>query len=692
MMVSVWQSPPAGDIQNSSTSLPWRRGDTANIEIKFLEWVVPDKVEITGGSLPPGLFYNTATKIIQGTITALDKDILAYPVIFRATLGNGRVYDRSFNFVVNPVDEEQYWRDQPVDPNPSDGIPPLPEFLGSYSRGSSITLPLNLVNPDQDKIEYTVVGFKHPSFPGSYEGIPNGLKVDSFGRIVGAPTITLNHPGEYLFKVYARDPDDLVRAPRGEGSPRTSEKSYRININVDVVLDARLSDVVRWDTLPGSLGSIYETYPSHFAVHASPQYDIDPSNSSESQMVRYSLTGTSSPLPNGLILDPLTGLIIGRAPYVIATKTFNFTVEARIVFQNNSSGAIRLSDIASQRSFSLTVRSLFSSDSLTTFYMPVSSNVREKIAQWIWGNRAELREEHQPIDDNEIPASRTSDTLTILGRNQIYRTPDDNFGRVKQYKILLATGIRSVNGDLTQYLKDYHHPFDLKISGISSAKARTLEGEHIYDVVYLIIGDNQQGAGGFSQQGNEVAQVRSLKKPTAIPQWNIPENDPKYYPNSIRNLRLDLIKTSNRLTGHPGLGSGTVEGLPSWMISEQEAGKPETIPGYQCVIEVAHVKANSGPGVVKSLIQGGILKDLAGMRIPVDRYLVLSDGSDATWFDLTDTDPDYRTLFDGPQVTVISPLPSGWNANAAMPTAEYTTFDTTLQSDSKYYKFPSGLI
>jgi hypothetical protein len=104
------------------------------------------------------------------------------------------------------------------------------------------------------------------------------------------------------------------------------------------------------------------------------------------------------------------------------------------------------------------------------------------------------------------------------------------------------------------------------------------------------------------------------------------------------------------------------------------------------------VKANSGPGVVKSLIQGGILKDLAGMRIPVDRYLVLSDGSDATWFDLTDTDPDYRTLFDGPQVTVISPLPSGWNANAAMPTAEYTTFDTTLQSDSKYYKFPSGLI
>ena len=113
------------------------------------------------------------------------------------------------------------------------------------------------------------------------------------------------------------------------------------------------------------------------------------------------------------------------------------------------------------------------------------------------------------------------------------------------------------------------------------------------------------------------------------------------------------------------------------MMSEQELGKPASVLGYQCAFELAYVKAGSGPAIVKALSTAGMNTDLQGTSITVDRYLLLSDGTASTTFDGPEFGFEEVTTFDGPE-------------NTESPTTSLTTFDTSLQSESKYYKFPPG--
>lgn len=661
-MANRWTEPKSGDRLNQGQ--PWRRGDYEDVTLKFTG--SPVSVTLSGGTLPPGLYFNGATRKVQGTIGALPKDQTSFPVVFRATFVEGeatRTYDRAVRWIVNPVDEEQSW-------NSGNGL----VDLGTVARGSNVNIQLSIVNPDNDNLVFKAMGFA--TSPGNYEGLPVGLDIDSYGRIVGSPNITGNNPGVYYFRIYARDPDDLLKNPRGEGLPRTSDKVYRLTISPEIVLDARLSDTVRWETPSGSLGSTYETYASHFAVKAVPQFEVSGGQSLETQTIRYSLTSRSAPLPDGLLLDPLTGLIIGRCPYVIVNTNYDFVVEARVVFLSIETGAIRQSAIASERAFSLTIRSIFGADSVTSLQINVPGPARSKIAEWIWGNRAELR----------TPTTAQANELTVIGRENTFRALDENFGKKRDYKILLCSGLNYVqDGSFMDRLKDYHHPTDLRIGQVASARARSPEGTHIYDMIYLTIVDPMEGSGGFvGDQEETLNRYSPGQNATAIPQWNLSPRDSHYFPNSVKNLRADMINNSGRqdwaeqgqAAGNRGYGLVGREGLPLWMMSEQEAGKPLTTLGYVCAIELACVRAGSGPAIVKSLQQAGINEDLQGTTITVDRYLLLSDGYGSTTFDFDDKLGSITT-FDGPD-------------NADTPTNQFTTFDKLLQSESKYYKFPPG--
>lgn len=663
-MANRWTAPKSGNRLNQGQ--PWRRGDNEDLTLQFQG--SPLSVVISGGVLPPGLFFNGATRKVQGTFAALPKDQTTYPVVFRATFAEGetlRTYDRSFVWVVNPVDEEQHWQD--TSPDIKD--------LGVINRASTVTIQLDIVNPDADRLVYKAMGVA-TGIPGAFAGLPLGLEIDSYGRVIGSPTVTGNQPGVYYFKIYARDPDDLIKNPREEGDPRTSQKTYRITIAPEIVLDARLSDTVRWETPSGSLGSTYETYASHFAVKAVPQFQVSGGQSLETQTIRYTLTGRSKPLPDGLLLDAQTGLIIGRCPYVTVNTSYEFIVEARVVFVNIQNGAIRQSAIASERTFSLTVRSIFGVDSVTSLQINVPGPAREKIAKWIWGNLVEIHS-----SDPKAPSE-----LTVMGRANTFRPSDIFFGKKREYRILLASGLNyRQDGNFLSRLKDYHHTTDLRIGRLASARARSPEGVHIYDVIYLGMVDPLEGSGGFVA-GQEETLNRYVpgQKPTAIPQWNLSAQDSHYFPASIRNMRADMISTSGRkdwveqgqAAADRGYGLVGREGLPLWMMSEQELGKPQTIPGYVCAIELIHVKAGSGPAIVRILEQAGMNEDLQGTTVTVDRYLLLSDGYGSTSFDF-DQDSGSITTFDGPD-------------NTNTPTTQYTTFDKILRSESKYYKFPPG--
>ena len=937
-MANIWASPSSGNITNNGQ--PWHRGDTIDIQLTFS--AQPGRVDLIGGSLPPGISFNSATRKIFGVVGALPKEQNTFPVVFRAYDFNdsSKSYDRSFRFIVDPLDEEQSW----VAPG---GI----KDLGTINRGSSVTIPLDIVNPDMDNLVFKAVGVR-TNLANTFAGLPYGLEIDQptpdIVRIIGAATVTDNTPGTYYFKVYARDTEDLTRNPQGEGSPRTSETTYRITVSQDIVLDARLSDTVRWETPAGSLGSTYETYPSHFAIKASPQYEISGSASTESQSIRYTMVLGSNPLPDGLLLNPDTGFIIGRCPYVAVNQTFEFTVEARVVFVNNDTGAIRLSSVASQRTFSITIRNIFGVDSVTTLEVNVPGDARKKIAKWVWGNFPEPRPEYEAVTleyqgdgvttDFAAPTGKTGDTinvliedqlaqvpysqvnvngtdyirfttgvtdtrtdlsswtnegngnwtlsndnqsvyqsingnatifysdytafgrklsgtiqvaanagdddfigfvvgfqpgdindtdtdyilidwkkgvqgttplgfavsrvkkglnvsgggwnhtsslgitelargnnfgqrgwehgrsysfdieytpntlkvfvdgaleasiigsfpdgrfgfynnsqggvtyagiattslappdgvtikliryvntggsegsnyLTILGKDNIYRASDQYFGKKRDYRILLAAGLNYVNdGNFLDKLKDYHHVANWRIGKVGSSRAKSPEGIHLYDVIYLTIIDPMVGSAGFDSGNKEVNLSRYVagQKKTAIPQWNLSADDAHYFPNSIRNMRLDLHVNTNRQpwpeqgqsAASRGYGMVGREGLPLWMMSEQETGKPASVPGYQTVIELAHVRPGIGPAIVRALEQAGMNEDLQGTTITVDRYLLLSDGFSSTTFDFDELTGTITT-FDGPD-------------NAETPTVQFTTFDKSLQSESKYYKFPPG--
>ena len=665
-MASIWASPASGDLLNSGQ--PWRHGDT--LAIQFLldstHRLYSDVagIQLIGGVLPPGAYFNGATNKLSGTLLPLPKGTTSYPVVFRVSFKTStRTYDRSFNIKVDPVDEEQHW-----------SVPLGSVDLGTYNRGSGVTIPLDIVNPDADPLVYTAVGYNAGT---GFQGLPVGLALDSQGRIVGAPTITDNQPGTYYFKVYVRSPAELLSNPRGEGVPRTSEKIYSITLAVEIVLDARLSDAVKWDTPAGSLGSTYETYPSHFSVVAEPEYQISDALSSESQMISYTLIPSSNPLPDGLILDTLSGLILGRCPYVDKTSTYDFTIEARVVFVNNDTGAIRPSTIASQRTFSITIRNIYITNSSTSVKFAIPPRLRSKLAQWISGNRAELREENLSVEGVNIPASQTANSLQILSAAQVFRAIDPLFGRVPTYKTLLVTGLYYGGSGFQDYLTDYHHPFTLRAGPLSTARAYSLDGQYIYDVIYLSLLDPLQGAGGFDGQSREVLLKRYAgASQTAIPEWNLPATLDEYYPSSVRNLRLDLIDLSNRLAGQTGIGLSGTEGLPLWMLCEQTPGDPTSVLGYQCAVELVYVRAGSGPGIVKVLTQAGFNLDVEGETIEVDRYLLETDGFRSMTFDF-DVDANLITDFDGPD-------------NITTPTTNMTTFDRQLESESKYYKFPPG--
>lgn len=667
-MANLWKSPASGNLLNGGQ--PWRRGDLVNLQLEFVD--APGRVDLIGGQLPPGLSFNGATRRINGTIAALPKDIPNYPVVFRAFNGGDttKTYDRAFKWIVDLSDEEQHW-----------ALPGGLQDLGAVSRGSSVNIPLDIINPDLDSLTYKSMGVRS-GIPGSFEGLPNGLVVEQaqpgIVRVIGSPTITGNKPGVYYFKVYARDPEDVARNPHGEGTPRTSEKTYKITISPEIVLDARLSDTVRWETPAGNIGSTYETYPSHFAVKAVPQYQVNGGSNLEVQIIRYTLTNRSKPLPDGLLLDANTGLILGRCPYVTVNSTFEFTVEARVVFLNQITGVIRQSSVASERTFSVTVRSIFGVDSVTTLQVNIPGDARRKIAKWIWGTLVELKE----------PSNKAPHELTVLGRENNFRPTDTYFGKRKEYSILLAAGLNYVqDGSFLEKLKDYHHTATWRIGHLASSRAKSPEGTHIYDVLYLTVIDPMAGAGGFDVAGKEVNLSRYVpgQPQTAINKWNLSKQDAHYFPNSIRNMRLDMQINKNRQEwseqGQSSVsrGYGLVgrEGLPLWMMSEQETGKPSTIPGYQTVIELAYVRAGSGPALVRALEQAGINEDLQGTSITVDRYLLLSDGFSSTSFDFDFDGSGGITTFDGPD-------------NPDTPSAQLTTFDKVLQSESKYYKFPPG--
>lgn len=660
----LWFTPEGGDLTNNGS--PYIRGDSLTIPFTFDSGRTLTGLTQIGGELPPGVGFSITNKRLTGTVAALPKGVSEYPILFRATVddGNGGTHfqDRAFKIKVNPLDEQHGWDTawlSNLTTSTSNGNTVYD--LGTVYRGSSVEIQLQILNPDDDFLEFKAAGYIHNSGTW-FEGLPEGLSIDSFGRIVGVPVIADNAPGDYYFRVYAREPSGT------EGSPRTSELVFRLSLAPEIRLDQTLNDGVRWVTPAGSLGSTHEAYPSHFAVEAVPQYQVG-NLTNEYQTIRYRLVG-NRPLPAGAFLDQWTGNITGRMPYVDSDTTYTFKIRARVVFVNRNTGAIRSSATYSDRDFSITVVNIHAASGTANVYVSVPPLERTEIVKWVYGNKAEYHDSHP-----QAPS-----VLTVLGQDVLFRPQDDAWGKVEDLRVLLLGGMRTTTpAEFFAELNDYHRPTEVLIGDVRWAKGYDPSGNYVYDMVYLTIDDPMSGAGGFSNGGLE--SVLPIPHSHAVPEMNLPANSDRYHPTSLRNMRMDLKSVGtrkawpggNELAAERGIGLSGKESLPLWMDCEQTPGLPSSRIGYIPAIELAYLKPGQGAQAVKSLVLAGFEQAVSGRVIKIDRYLLISEGFISLTFDVDGTD---ITTFDGP--------------DAAQPTPSFTTFDQTIAPVGKYYKFPPG--
>lgn len=664
----LWYGPYPGNVY-SDLGQALVRGDTIVRQMVFDPGRTIKRVEKIGGELPPGIAFSSTNSRLTGTIATIPKGVTSYPVVFRAVIQGQQgelIQDRSFNFLVNPIDEQHGW-----DTNWLTGLTNFTNSqngdkiynLGTVYRGGAVEIPLMTLNPDSDPLEFKATGYSY--FTGTwFAGLPRGLKIDRTGRIIGAPAIAANEPGDYYFRVYAHEPSGA------EGSPRTSELVFRLILSSEIRDDQQLNDNVRWVTPVGSLGSTYETYASHFYVSAVPQVSAS-ANSLEYQTVRYQLVGIK-PLPEGLFLDENTGEINGRAGYISSDQIYDFTIRARIVFVNRTTAASRLANSHSDRNFNITLKNLYLVDAVSNIYIQVPPLDRTEIAKWVFGTKPEYRD----------PDVRAPSLLTVLGKDILFRNNNPFWGRITDPKILLVGGLRATTpADLNKELKDYHHLTKLRINEVKTAKAYDPSGVYIYDMVYLTVTDPGEGAAGFDAFGRDI--ILPMPSNKAVTRMNLPSSSDRYHAMSLMNARQDLINTKQRTAWSSnsetaearGIGLAGTEGLPLWMSCNQTPGKPQTRIGYLPAIELAYLKPGKGQQAVKSLVQAGFQDAVQGSTITVDRYLVVSDGYQILSFDL-DPQTEEVTTFDGP--------------DGDQPTAAFTSFDQILEPSSKYYKFPPG--
>jgi hypothetical protein len=698
----LWYDPPAGALTKQDEAA-YQRGNNVNIQFSFDPGRSPPKnLKLIGGALPPGLTFSLATQRLSGTLAALPKDQLSYPMLFRAWTDGEPVdqfQDRSFDFRVDPVDERHGWDTTWLDSLEQVTIPGY-NFtiysLGTVYRGSTVQIQLQIDNPDGDPLTYKVTGFPIIDGQENFQGVPEGLRVDADGRLVGTPTVAEDAPGAYYFKVYAREPSGT------EGLPRTSELVFRVILSSEIQLDQLLNDSVKWLTPAGSIGSTYETFFSHFGVNAVPQFDLT-KRDSEYQTVRFSLVGTN-PLPSGITLQSDTGYIIGQMPHVTADTTYTFKIRARVVFINKTTGVVRDSTTYSDRQFSFTIKNLYYSDNTSNLYIAVPPMDRAEIAQWVYGIKGEFKD-----SDPRAPS-----LLTIVGRDVLFRLTDPAWGRVEQPRILLVGGLLTPSPqEMLTALADYHHKIELRIGQLKHARGVDPSGNYTYDVLYFTVIDPLEGAGGFTNAGDDdilpfnpardhsATYTGKFKDPDnsfthrdryknwrytkPTPELNMPSNPDRYQPMSIANARNDLINVATReawpdnpfrpeSAGERGIGIPGTEGLPFWMSCEQTKGKPSSRIGYIPAIELAYLKPGKGAQAVKSLIQSGFQEALQGRPITVDRYLLIGGGTFSTVFD--SGVGDGLTTFDGPDCDPA--------------TLVFTAFDEASTLTSKYYKFPPG--
>lgn len=268
-------------------------------------------------------------------------------------------------------------------------------------------------------------------------------------------------------------------------------------------------------------------------------------------------TVVSGHLPPGLTLG-IDGSIIGRIDYGTVNGQYNFVVKAEDIYQQSIT-----------QNFYIVVAQ-YDSNQYTQIYLTPF-----------------FKTEQRTLFDEFINDS------TIFDRSIIYRPDDPNFGVQRKMRLFLEYGIQQASlNDYFTPTKNFFYNRNLWLGNLKLSQAIDLNGNHIYDVIYLDITENK-----LDTYGQPV---------------NISVNST--YPNSINNMRHML---ENMLILGDKKANTDEYQMPLWMRTFQNNGR---VLGYTASIVLCYSLPNMGAKIIKNIEKYGI--DFSIFNFEIDRMIV----------------------------------------------------------------------
>lgn len=444
-------------------------------------------------------------------------------------------------------------------------------------------------------------------FVGSLCVHPPGLELDPdqgllYGRIPYQPAYSQN----YRFTVRITKTD--------QESDQTVSDNHIFNLTLKGDIETTIqftSDTYLGDLKPGHISEL-----SVEAIHTAANLDIT-----------YNLTGGR--LPPGLTLTP-TGNITGVVPTNIQT---NIDLVAVGFNKTTFDGGTLTFDKTFE--FNVTARDsyLFSAIS-KDFVIGISENTVIPYTN-IYVKPLLKKEQRQYFRG-------LTEDYTIFNPKLLYRSDDPNFGVQSQIKMTLEYGLQKIDLDkyvpaLTNYFKRRRYYF----GELKSAVAVDSNGNHLYDVVYVDVIDDQM-------IGNTISVDRSFTQ-------DVNGEVVTYYPDSVLNeqfaLRSIVVDTG-------AIISVDDDFRPKFMQTLQSGtGVPL---GFVKACVLCYTIPNESGKIISSIKRSGFdfkLIDFDIDRIAIDdtldfdgtKYLLFGSSSTDTGFYIsTEDDQDILTEDDNP--------------------------------------------
>lgn len=234
-----------------------------------------------------------------------------------------------------------------------------------------------------------------------------------------------------------------------------------------------------------------------------------------------------------------------------------------------------------------------------------------------------------PLEGRTVIAALLQNTA-LFPSERIYRADDPFFGVARSVVYWHCYGLTaSTIDEYVAAMQLNHYNKQLVLGSIKTARALDSRGNVMYEVVYSAIIDNL-----INNSGESISKQQVLAYPPV--HASIPSNDIFVYPNSLSNMRDQIIDS---------LGQES-QMLPRWMLSTQASGD---VLGFTPAWVIAYTKPGES-GQIAYNIQN-YLASTVGLNIidfATDRYTI-------------DRVMDYY----------YNPILDSWN-----PKPEITTFDT----------------